>query len=212
MLLNYTTGFNYKGITPASNGILYVPYKEMDYERLIYALTYASASKPISCHYCGKDLSKKGATLDHVVPRSRGGISIPGNLVVCCRKCNSNKSSFTDVEFQQWKDLTHIVGKKQAEIYRQNVHEESLGIMAFPDEMIVGKHLNRITCPEKGRKQDKYYYKELAYFKKYGHLSHPLVIDANGILLKGKGSWEVAISQKLRVVQSIQLENLVVSF
>lgn len=39
-------------------------------------------------------------TLDHVVPRCRGGGHGQGNLVACCPKCNARKGSRTADEFR----------------------------------------------------------------------------------------------------------------
>lgn len=48
------------------------------------------------CGYCGKELFRNGAaTLDHIVPKSRGGKHTKSNLVTACKKCNSKKSNFT---------------------------------------------------------------------------------------------------------------------
>lgn len=44
------------------------------------------------CQYCG---SAKDLTLDHVVPRSKGGKSSWKNLVTACRRCNANKGDLT---------------------------------------------------------------------------------------------------------------------
>jgi 5-methylcytosine-specific restriction endonuclease McrA len=43
------------------------------------------------CQYCGKRFPTSELTLDHVVPRSRGGGSTWDNLVCCCVACNSRK-------------------------------------------------------------------------------------------------------------------------
>lgn len=40
------------------------------------------------CQYCG---SKKDLTIDHVIPRSKGGQDTWENLVACCTKCNLKK-------------------------------------------------------------------------------------------------------------------------
>jgi len=50
------------------------------------------------CQYCGE---KKGAgelTLDHILPRSRGGDNSPLNIVTACLKCNNRKSNRTPEE------------------------------------------------------------------------------------------------------------------
>lgn len=45
------------------------------------------------CQYCGKRLSLSTMTIDHVVPRSRGGGSGWSNVVSACRSCNCKKSN-----------------------------------------------------------------------------------------------------------------------
>ena len=40
------------------------------------------------CAYCGSD---DGLTLDHVVPRSKGGADYTKNVVCCCHDCNQDK-------------------------------------------------------------------------------------------------------------------------
>ena len=42
-----------------------------------------------TCQYCG---STKRLTLDHVIPRSKGGTHTWDNVVTACEKCNSTKS------------------------------------------------------------------------------------------------------------------------
>src|SRR5258708_4037974 len=44
-----------------------------------------------SCQYCGVGLPSGELTLDHVIPRSRGGSSTWENLVACCHACNRRK-------------------------------------------------------------------------------------------------------------------------
>lgn len=41
------------------------------------------------CAYCGQDAN----TLDHVIPRKHGGLTVRGNLVACCCRCNGAKGS-----------------------------------------------------------------------------------------------------------------------
>lgn len=45
------------------------------------------------CQYCGKHISGKDATLDHIVPKSKGGPTDFLNLVACCQKCNNKKAN-----------------------------------------------------------------------------------------------------------------------
>ena len=48
------------------------------------------------CQYCG--LHAHDLTLDHVVPRSRGGPTSWENVVACCRACNARKRDRTPEE------------------------------------------------------------------------------------------------------------------
>ena len=48
-----------------------------------------------TCQYCG---SKKHLTIDHVMPRSRGGENTWTNLVTCCSRCNVYKGNRTPKE------------------------------------------------------------------------------------------------------------------
>ena len=48
-----------------------------------------------SCQYCG---AAKNLTLDHLMPRSRGGETIWQNLVTACSRCNSRKGDRTPEE------------------------------------------------------------------------------------------------------------------
>jgi len=45
-----------------------------------------------SCLYCG---AREGLTLDHVIPRARGGRTHWNNLVTACYKCNSRKGDLS---------------------------------------------------------------------------------------------------------------------
>lgn len=46
-----------------------------------------------TCQYCGVVLPSGDLTLDHVMPRSRGGASTWENLVACCHECNRRKGN-----------------------------------------------------------------------------------------------------------------------
>lgn len=46
-----------------------------------------------TCQYCGDDVSRKTATLDHVLPVSHGGKTTFENTVCACATCNANKGN-----------------------------------------------------------------------------------------------------------------------
>ncbi len=51
-----------------------------------------------ACQYCGRTGQSATLTLDHVIPRSRGGETAWENLVACCHECNNRKGSRTPEE------------------------------------------------------------------------------------------------------------------
>jgi 5-methylcytosine-specific restriction endonuclease McrA len=55
------------------------------------------------CVYCG---SKKSLTLDHVIPKSRGGANTWENLVTSCFSCNLKKANRTPEEAKM--KMNHI--------------------------------------------------------------------------------------------------------
>lgn len=44
------------------------------------------------CEYCGVDLDVNSASIDHKIPRSKGGTDDRENLAAACRKCNMLKA------------------------------------------------------------------------------------------------------------------------
>ncbi len=69
------------------NRFVNVPYKSVE-------LTRQNVFKRdgFECKYCGTD---NNLTLDHVVPRSKGGKSTWSNLITACKTCNAKKGDFT---------------------------------------------------------------------------------------------------------------------
>lgn len=69
------------------------------------------------CWYCGVKLKLdaagflKSRTIDHVIPRSKGGTDIFSNLVPACTKCNQDKA---DLSLKQYRKV-----KSQRLTYRR---------------------------------------------------------------------------------------------
>ena len=51
-----------------------------------------------TCQYCSKEEESKVLTIDHVLPRSKGGKNTWENLVTACKKCNQKKGNKTPKE------------------------------------------------------------------------------------------------------------------
>jgi 5-methylcytosine-specific restriction endonuclease McrA len=56
------------------------------------------------CAYCRKRFSKvKQSTIDHVIPRSKGGSAWrPSNWALACRSCNAAKADRTPLQVFLW--------------------------------------------------------------------------------------------------------------
>lgn len=71
-----------------------------------------------TCQYCGRGFSRSELNLDHVIPRSRGGLSTWENIVCCCLHCNKRKGGRTPEEAglrllrpprkPRWTPLLHV--------------------------------------------------------------------------------------------------------
>lgn len=97
-----------KGVALAEesgDGMLRSPSRAMDVPSVIRLLEYrriprqtrAISRKNIllrdqyTCQYCNQRFGAGDLTLDHVIPRSRGGANTWENLVACCLRCNNLK-------------------------------------------------------------------------------------------------------------------------
>ena len=67
-----------------------IPYKSVELTR-----NNIFKRDGFECQYCG---SPRDLTLDHVIPRSKGGPSSWKNLVTACKACNASKGDFTPEE------------------------------------------------------------------------------------------------------------------
>jgi hypothetical protein len=74
------------------------------------------------CWYCGRDFSLLKRTLDHVVPRSKGGSNDPKNLVFACEPCNSDKASMR-LEVYRW-HLEYERGVKPVVFYGETLNAQ----------------------------------------------------------------------------------------
>lgn len=50
------------------------------------------------CQYCGNKFQYNDLTMDHIIPKSRGGDKTWTNIVACCKGCNTKKGNKTPKE------------------------------------------------------------------------------------------------------------------
>lgn len=67
--------------------------------RIMFSPKNVHVRDDYTCQYCGtKELSGNRLTIDHVIPRSRGGRNDFDNTVTCCKQCNNWKADKTPRE------------------------------------------------------------------------------------------------------------------
>lgn len=79
---------------------IYLPfYESLPQNEVIFSRQNLFLRDKFTCQYCGKLLKNpKERTIDHVIPKSRGGKTIWSNVVLCCKKCNLKKGDKTPEE------------------------------------------------------------------------------------------------------------------
>ncbi len=70
-------------------------YIHLPYRGVILSRQNVFKRDGFRCQYCG---DRDDLTLDHVMPKSRGGRTNWDNLITACKKCNSKKGDFTPEE------------------------------------------------------------------------------------------------------------------
>lgn len=90
----------YDAIVRTPNDEFFIPavlvlteYNAVPKRTIIYSKRLVYERDKWKCQYCSKQLSSKTATIDHVLPRSRGGRSNFENCVASCEPCNSTKAN-----------------------------------------------------------------------------------------------------------------------
>ncbi|WP_317194238.1 HNH endonuclease [Penaeicola halotolerans] len=78
--------FPYPAVIKLSN------YKNIPYKGVMLNRFNLFKRDGFSCQYCS---SRKDLTLDHVIPKSKGGKTTWENLVTACRRCNARKGHQT---------------------------------------------------------------------------------------------------------------------
>lgn len=76
------------------------------------------------CQYCLKKIPFSEATKDHVFPKSHGGTNHDFNLVLACRKCNSEKDSIYPYLNAEGKEVVPRKMLNGVVITLENVREE----------------------------------------------------------------------------------------
>ncbi len=83
----------------APDAIYLVTYDRLPRLEVVFSRANLLVRDNYTCQYCGRSVKNpKDRTIDHVIPRSRGGKTVWENVVLCCRKCNLRKGDRTPEE------------------------------------------------------------------------------------------------------------------
>lgn len=91
-------------------------------ERYIFSYEERKAALKRSrgiCACCGKKLTTKTMTMDHIIPISRGGTNEPENLIALCEPCNKQKGNLLYMPIGYYKAM-----ENQSELRQMERHVE----------------------------------------------------------------------------------------
>lgn len=193
------------------NGILYVK-GYINYEALMYNLAYKLKGYDRCC-YCGELLTHNSRTMDHIYPRSWGGISLTNNLLPCCKNCNHTKSDMTPSQYKKFQKLNSV--KAQHSFYQNCIRENEkivqTGNFILPPDWITMYDASKLMQFISFNSLEKSKMKKLEeYYERYHQYPHPIIVSSNDWLFKGKHILYHAKKINTPVVPAIVLDNVVV--
>lgn len=89
---------------------------------------------PTPCWYCGLNLTRR-KTWDHVVPKAKGGYNFPSNLVIACKRCNTDKAALTLEEYRMY-----LYSQKSVEALRRGKNGSPV---VMPGPVMFAGEINR---------------------------------------------------------------------
>lgn len=193
-------------------GILFIS-NLANWRELMTHITVAKKGK--KCWYCGKRLKNNQITMDHLFPQDVGGPTISNNLAPACSRCNSKKGNLT--EFQYRHCLSAPQKKKnilREKFLKENESRKYKTGYFLPKKWITSRRIDNVLVNINIHEQykGKKYNKIEEFYKKYGNLPYPIIIDKNNYLLDGFLLLMFAKNNEIERVPTIVLKNVEVIF
>lgn len=201
-----------KGYAYVKKDKLYVK-GSVNFEHLMYSLTYSIRNYKY-CPYCNEaELNKRNRTLDHMYPRAWGGISIPNNLLPCCKSCNRNKKDMTYIQYQHYQQQPTSTSKDI--FYKNCIDENSFllnnGVFVVDDSWTEMYNISKLLkYPFFDHLKDEKTNEIERYYESYKHYPYLLIVSGNGWVFRGKHILEHAKRHHITIVQAIILTNVIV--
>lgn len=208
MLMELPEHFRYGGRECIEDGILKIPATS-SWREVVCKLTIHLKGK--QCYYCKKCLKENAITMDHLYPQDLGGPLLTNNLAPSCKACNTSKSNMTEKEFRHWRKAKEANRKfifQKWQLQVENYKKKNGYFM--PREWVRLRKVGTILVPF--RQNEKYLgkrYDKISYFyKKYGHLPYPIIVDRNNYLLDGFLVLMFASNNNIANIPTIKLDNV----
>lgn len=95
------------------------------------------------CAYCGKEVSLKKITRDHVIPKSKGGANAVENILPACKSCNQSKGDMNLDDFRLvfFKDRPH---PEEEEFYFERVVSKDIEQSFNEHTQIARQHISEV--------------------------------------------------------------------
>jgi ATP adenylyltransferase len=98
------------------------------------------------CELCGISKTVKALQVDHIIPQSKGGLTVLENLQALCYTCNAQKQNKDDTDFR---DLEKIYDTKDRNCVFCNVQKVELknSLAMIIDDMYPVTDGHKLVCP-----------------------------------------------------------------
>lgn len=86
------------GQIPAPEVVVLKHYSERPPRKVGFSRLNLAKRDDFTCQYCGEKIDYDRTTVEHILPRSRGGPTTWENCVAACKDCNTRKRNLTPQE------------------------------------------------------------------------------------------------------------------
>lgn len=202
---------NNNGSAYVLDGVLYIR-GNVNFRNLMYKVTFELKGQE-RCQYCGKLLTPRNRTIDHMYPQSFGGPSITENLLPCCKRCNLDKRDMTYMQFQEWRKIESLSEKEKffqkcinenQKVKRKGKFLVKKGWITKVNIKEMVEHMSFKSISSLKMRKTEEHFEEFKQYKK------PIIISANGWLLEGKQNLKCAKNHKRYRICAVVLDNVIV--
>ena len=162
------------------------------------------------CAYCGRELRYDEIVYNLIYPKNLGGIKIPQNMLISCKKCSENKGIMTKFEYLKFLNAD----KKEKKTIQNKVERSIKFYRKERGYKIPINWLDYVNIQEKKLKKNllKINEKKLElnkeFFEKYKYFMTPIVINNQDYILDGIEIYKLAQKQKLNIIPVVIIGNL----